>query len=122
MDARIIEAGDADEASDMAKAQMIGDVLNEFYPNHPWLISFQGRAIIVRHMGIAFAVHMAIGREGFGAVLPADKLGTPKQVRHSAMQFGGQLLEAFGMPRGAWDGRPPVVPAAWQYKKQSGFH
>jgi hypothetical protein len=73
-------------------------------------------------MAIAFAVHMQIGREGFGAVLPADKLGTPKEIRQSTMRFGGQLLEAFGLPRGAWDGKPPVVPAAWKHRQSAGFN
>lgn len=119
---RLIEPGDQDEASDLAKAKLIAETLERFYPNHPWLISFQGRAIIVRHLAIAAAVSLVIGREGFGSVLPANKLDTPQQIRQSSMKFGGQLLEAFKLPRGAWDGRPPQVPENWKVRQSSGFN
>lgn len=106
----VVEKGDADEQSDMHVAKQIGDALQKHYPDHPWVVCVQGRAIIIRHLAIAAEVAAKIHREGFGAVLPKDKLGTPKQIVRSAIQFGGQLLEAFQLPRGKWDGRDPVCP------------
>ena len=119
---KILEAGDADEASDMFLAQQVGEALNKAYPNHPWVIGFQGRGLVIRHLSIASEVARVIGREGFSSLLPREKLGTPKEVTHTAMEFGGQLLEAFGLPRGAWDGTLPVVPRAWVYRKEGAFH
>lgn len=107
----VLEPGDADEQSDMQIAMQVGDALNKHYPDHPWVISVQGRAIIIRHLAIAAEVAAKIHREGFGAVLPKDGLGTPKEITASAVSFGGQLLEAFQLPRGKWDGRDPVCPA-----------
>jgi hypothetical protein len=106
----VIEKGDPDEQSDMAIAMQVGDALQRHYPDHPWVVSVQGKAIIIRHLAIAAEVAAKIHREGFGAVLPKDKLGTPKEITRSAVTFGGQLLEAFQLPRGKWDGRDPICP------------
>lgn len=94
----------------MQIAMQVGDALNQHYPYHPWVVSVQGRAIIIRHMAIAAEVAARIHREGFGSVLPADKLGTPREIVRSAVRFGGELLEAFSLPRGKWDGRDPICP------------
>lgn len=106
-----IEQGDPDEASDLAQALEIGRILERHYPNHPWVISFQSRALVIRHLPIANAVALVTGKEGFGSVLPPG-LVTPKNLTHEVVRFGGALLEAFGLPRGAWDGRDPIVPEA----------
>ncbi len=120
-DVRVLEQGDADEASDQTLALDIGIILERHYPNHPWIVGFQGRSLVIRHLAIASEVHRIIGREGFASMLPRDKLGTPREVKHSVVMFAGALLEAFQLPRGAWDGRQPVVPAAWRYKQDRQF-
>lgn len=118
---RIYEHGDADEASDRDLAIHIGQVLERHYPNHPFIIGFQGRGLVIRHLAIASEMARVIGREGFATLLPRERLGTPKDVTHAAVTFAGELLEAFQLPRGAWDGRLPVVPAAWKYKQDRAF-
>lgn len=104
-----IEPGDPDEAADLAKALEIGQILERHYPNHPWVISFQSHALIIRHLPIANAMTMATGKEGFGSVLPPN-IVTAKNLNDEVVRFAGALLEAFGLPRGAWDGRDPIVP------------
>jgi len=118
---RILEHGDADEASDRDLAVHIGHILEKHYPNHPWLIGFQGRGLVIRHLAIASEMARIVGREGFATLLPRESLGTPKEVTHAAVMFAGELLEAFQLPRGAWDGRPPIVPTAWKYKQDRAF-
>lgn len=120
-DVRVIETGDEDEASDRDLAIQIGQVLERHYPNHPFIIGFQGRGLVIRHLAIASEMARIIGREGFATLLPREKLGTPKEVTHAAVTFAGELLEAFQLPRGEWDGRPPVVPTAWKYKQDRAF-
>lgn len=117
---RVLEFGDADEVSDMELALEVGHILQREYPNHPWIVGFQGRGLVIRHLGIASEVARVIGREGFASLLPRDRLGTPKEVRHSVVMFAGELLEAFGLPRGAWDGSLPIVPD-WKHKKDRDF-
>ena len=85
------------------------------------LCASQGGGIVVRHLAIAGAVANALGKEGFASLLPKNKLGTPDEIRESCIRFGGELLEAFELPRGAWDGREPQVPKAWRYKQTSNF-
>jgi hypothetical protein len=118
---RVLEFGDADEASDMELALEIGRILEDAYPNHPWIVGFQGRGLVIRHLAIASEVSRVIGRDGFASMLPHDKLGTPKEVKHSVVMFAGELLEAFQLPRTAWDGRLPIVPTAWRYKQDRRF-
>lgn len=117
----VVEDGDRDEASDRDLAIQIGQVLEREYPNHPFIIGFQGRGLVIRHLAIASEMARIIGREGFATLLPREKLGTPKEVTHAAVMFAGELLEAFQLPRGAWDGRPPIVPTAWKYKQDRAF-
>lgn len=105
-----IEAGDPEEAQELAQALEIGKILERHYPNHPWLISFQSKALIIRHLPIANAVAFATGKEGFGSVLPPGMV-TPKNLTEAVVRHAGALLEAFGLPRGPWDGRDPIVPA-----------
>lgn len=118
---RVVEAGDPDEASDRDLAIHIGQALERHYPNHPFVIGFQGRGLIIRHLAIASEMARVIGREGFATMLPREKLGTPKQATHAAVMFAGEMLEAFQLPRAAWDGRLPIVPTAWKYKQDRAF-
>ena len=117
---KVIEFGDAEEASDMELAMQIGDVLQKEYPSHPWVVGFQGHGLVIRHLSIASEVERIIGKSGFSSLLPRDKLGTPKEIRASVVEFAGQLLEAFDLPRGPWDGRLPKVPM-WERGKSSDF-
>lgn len=108
----ILEHGNSDESSDMAIAIAVGQALNRHYPNHPWVVAFQGRGVVIRHLAIAECVRKITGKDGFSALLPASvtQRGTPKSIAHAAAMFGGQLLETFGLPRAAWDGREPNPP------------
>jgi hypothetical protein len=114
----VLEYGDADEVSDMELALRVGETLEKYYPNHPFVVGFQGRGLVIRHLAIASEVSRVLGREGFCSLLPADKLGTPKEVTRTVVNFAGALLEAFGLPRGAWDGRIPVVPSEWTVRQE----
>jgi hypothetical protein len=114
----VIEYGDADEASDRDLALQIGAILEKHYPNHPWAVGFQGRALIIKHLAIASEVMRILGKEGFCTLLPDDGVSTPKQLTRNVVYFAGALLDAFELPRGAWDGRLPVVPKEWRRGQQ----
>jgi hypothetical protein len=106
------ERGDADEGRDLELATAISVELNRVYPNHYWLVSFAGHNLIVRHVLIASLVAIETGREGFGSLLPRNKIGTVHEACKSARDFAGAMLEAFKLPRGAWNGQDiPVIPA-----------
>jgi hypothetical protein len=117
----IIEAGDANESLDLQKAREVAHTLEKIYPGHPFLVSFQGRVLVVRHMLISALVRSALGRDGFGFVLKHLESHSASDLAHSAMVAGGQMLEAFGLPRGKWDGRAPTVPSGWTRKKPETF-
>jgi hypothetical protein len=119
---KVLEHGDPEEAHDKELARRIGDALCRIYPDHPWMVSFQGEGLIIRHLAIANAMAIELGREGFCSLLPRDKLGTYGQMMLEVMRFGGELLEAFGLPRGKWDGRAPIVPDHWKFKQDRTFH
>jgi hypothetical protein len=106
-----VEKGDEDESRDLELATAITQALEKHYPNHYWLVSFAGHNLIVRHVLIASWIAVATGREGFGSLLPRDKIGTVHEACATAVKFAGALLEAFKLPRGAWDGTVmPKIP------------
>lgn len=119
---RLIEQGNADEALDLQKAQEVAQTLEKHYPNHPWLISFQGRALVVRHLAISDLVRNSLGRDGFGFVLKHLTSYSASDLAKNAVMAGGQMLEAFGLKRGAWKGEEPVVPAGWKRKQPGTFN
>ena len=121
MSVGVLERGNPDELTDQELAVRIGQALEKHYPNHPWIIGFQGRGLVLRHLAIASEVARVLGREGFASLLPREKLGTAKEVTRTAVKFGGEMLEAFQLPRGAWDGRLPVVPTNWRPKTEQRF-
>lgn len=105
----IIEKGDPEEESHLKIALEVGHALEKAYPNHPWVVAFQGQALLVKHMAISDEWKLATGKEGMCFLLPKNKLGTPKEITQSAITAGGQMLEAFGLKRGAWNGDRPQV-------------
>lgn len=118
---RIVEPGDADESLDLQKAKEVAVTLERHYPNHPWLVSFQGRALVVRHLAISDLVRNALGRDGFGFVLKHLTAYSASDLARNAVNAGGQMLEAFGLKRGAWKGEEPQVPAGWKRKQPKSF-
>jgi hypothetical protein len=107
-----IERGHKDESRDLELSIAIQTALQREYPNHYWLVSFTGHAIIVRHVLIASLVSVETGQEGFGSLLPKNKTGTVHETEQEAIKHAGALLEAFKLPRGAWNGADiPAMPA-----------
>lgn len=119
---RLIEPGDPNESMDLQKAQEVATTLERHYPNHPWLVSFQGRVLVVRHLEISDLVRNDLGRDGFGFVLKHLDTATASELAKNAVMAGGQMLEAFGLPRGKWDGREPTVPSGWKRKEPKSFN
>lgn len=121
-DQLIIERGDANEALDLSKAQQVLATLCKHYPLHPWQVSFQGRVIVVRHAYISDVVRRELSRDGFGFVLKHGDSYSASHLARNAVTAGGTLLEAFGYPRGAWDGREPIVPATFKPRRPETFN
>lgn len=106
-----IERGEAHESRDLELAQRVMGALQKHYPNHYWVVSFTGGNLIIRHLLIAAFVSLECGRDGFATLLPRHKIGTVQEVEAAAIKFGGELLEAFKMPRGPYDGETmPTIP------------
>lgn len=118
----IVEGGDKDEILDLAKAKEVLETLCSKYPLHPWLVSFQGRVLVVRHTAISDVVRRELSRDGFGFVLKHLDSYSASELSHNAMIAGGELLEAFGYPRGAWDGREPVIPSTFKPRRPETFN
>lgn len=119
---RLIEPGEASESLDLEKAQQVAATLERHYPGHPWLVSFQGRVLVVRHLAISDLVRVDLGRDGFGFVLKHLDSHSASDLARNAVMAGGQMLEAFGLPREAWDGREPTVPSGWKRKEPRSFN
>ena len=118
----ILEHGDADETHDLAKAQEVLNTLCEHYPLHLWQVSFQGRVLVVRHGLISAAVRLYLSRDGFGFLIKHLDSYSASDLAKKAVQAGGQLLEAFGYKRGAWDGSDPVIPSTFKPRQPETFN
>jgi hypothetical protein len=108
------------EATHLDWAIEISQQLEKHYPNHPWIVSFQGGALIVRHSLINAYAAEALKREGFGYVLPRTVTNRREAVK-GAIEAGGSMLELFHLPRGPWNGDAPKAPPEWLPKQQAGF-
>ena len=117
MEVRLIERGEESESLDLQKAQEVAQTLEQHYPNHPWLVSFQGRALIVRHILISDLVRNKMGRDGFGFVIKHLDSSSASDLAKKAVMAGGQMLEAFKLPRASWKGEEPVIPSEWSRSK-----
>lgn len=122
MSIQVVEYGNEDEGSLVELGCRIAQELEKAYPLHPWQVSFQGGNMIVRHEHISAFAADTLKREGFGFLLPKDKLTHHKEIVRSAVMAGGEILELFGYPRGKWDGeRLPEVPRDWKPKQEKDF-
>jgi hypothetical protein len=115
----VIETGTPEESRELELALEIWQQLDRAYPDHPWQVSFSGRALIVRHALINAEAAQKLGREGFGYTMPANMLN--HDCAKSAVQAGGAMLELFGLKRGRWDGTEPKAPADWKHKQAENF-
>lgn len=116
-----VEKGTPEEQTDMQRAEWVLAELNKHYPHHPWTVSVQGKGLIIRHMTISHTAAAFLGREGFSFLMPRERMGTPGEIAKSAVNGGGQMLELFGLKRGAWDGSDPVIPKDWRRKQARRF-
>lgn len=119
--ALIIEAGDQDEQGDMAIARQVSHALNQHYPGHPWVVTVQGRGIVLRHQMISMVAGAFLRKEGFSFLMPRNKMGSPREITKSAVNAGGQMLELFGLPRGQDTGQLPEIPRDWRARQTRGF-
>ena len=98
------------DSLDEDKARRVSMSLLMHYPNHPWIVSWQGRVIVVRHAMISHLCDIN-NLGGFGFILKHADSHSARHLSRSAMIAGGSILELFGMPRGAWDGQTmPKLP------------
>jgi len=109
------------ETSYLDLALEISHQLEKHYPNHKWIVSFQGGALIVRHALINAYAAEKLKREGFGFVLPATANSSRRNAVKAAIEGGGAMLELFHMKRGAWLGEEPTAPNDWLPKQDAGF-
>jgi hypothetical protein len=109
------------ESSYLDLAIEISRSLEKHYPHHPWIVSFQGGAIIVRHGLINAYAAEKLKREGFGYTMPKEAASNRRNAVKGAIEAGGAMLELFGMKRGAWNGDEPKAPDNWLPKQQEGF-
>lgn len=125
-----MEEGRPEEQADMAIARQVAAALNRHYPDHLWHIQVQGGGLVLRHHAISVVASAFLRREGFGFLMPRNKMGTPDEITQSAVMAGGAMLELFGLPRGKSPTPDPdtlaasgllKIPKDWVRKQQRKF-
>lgn len=98
IDVQTVEVTSVDEESvEMEyKAKEVAVILATTYPDHPWMVGWApGMTLVVKHMA---------GDARYGYTVDCTQELTAKQLAHTAMLAGGELLERMGMARGPWTG------------------
>ena len=90
----INEITSMEDIAQMEHAKIVGEILNEKYPGHMWLVSWQGGGLVVKNLAIS---------SHYGFLLRDDS--DARVLRDNAIKAGGELLERAAMVRGKWDGR-----------------
>jgi hypothetical protein len=106
----VIEFGEDWESSYLETAIEISQALEKHYPGHPWEVSFQGHALIVRHVELNERLRW-MNVKGPCYLLPKGTAMSRREAVRGAVEAGGQWLEIFQLPRGKRDDREPVIPA-----------
>lgn len=110
-----IEQGNPDESRELELTLAVVAALEKHYPNHYWRVYFsKGGVLVVRHNLINAVIALETGKQmsdAFGYLLPKAKSGTVHEAEQAAVKAAGMMLEAFKLPRGAWNGVDmPVMP------------
>lgn len=106
------ENGLIDDIEDAEAAKRMAHLLGRYYPGHPWIVGYQGHVLVIRHDAIDQYIGALMRQyaKGFCYVVKHHDHPDPKTFQRAAIEAGGKMLEAFGYPRGKWDGREPSFP------------
>lgn len=94
-DIQTVEVTSLDEIGMMDWAKAVGDTLAKHYPEHLWAVAWQGKALVVKNLGISGL---------YGMVLENPMKMSLRAIQRDAVLKAGELLERAGMKRGAWNG------------------
>lgn len=86
-----------DDIKMMEKAKIVGDILNDHYPCHLWMVSWQGGALVVKNLALGSHYGYILRDESDYGVL-----------RREAIKAGGEMLERARLRRGKWNGEMPT--------------
>ena len=95
VDIAAVEITSMDDIREMDQAKLVGEALNQAYPNHLWAVSFQGGALVVKNMAIP---------GNYGMILDNAERYSASALKRHAILSGGELLERCGFKRGEWNG------------------
>ena len=95
VDIALVEATSLDDIRELDQAKIVGEALNQAYPNHLWAVSFQGGALVVKNMAIP---------GNYGMILDNAERYSASALKRHAILSGGELLERCGFKRGEWNG------------------
>jgi hypothetical protein len=105
--ARVVEAEVAEHHLELAEvtstedikryedAKVVGDALQQAYPDHMWAVSWQGGAIVVKNLAIP---------GNYGMILDNAEQYSATAMKRDAVMKAGELLERCGFKRGRWNG------------------
>jgi hypothetical protein len=96
VDIATIEVLGNEDLQEMEHAKLVGEALQQAYPDHLWAVFFQGGALVVKNMA------MMDGR--YGMILDNAQRYSASALKHHAIMSAGELLERCGVKRGRWNG------------------
>jgi len=87
---------------DIAMSKWAGEILNDFYPGHPWAVHADhlGGIMVIKNLAAAGIY------ADYGYVIHPQKYPTASYLKARIIQAGGEILERAGLPRGRADGTP----------------
>lgn len=94
----VIDIHTQNDAADIDLCRKVSEILNRHYPKHLWMVGADHKSGMIY---VELPYETAIRAFPFGFALHIGKLGNAKTMKKKVMSAGGELLERFGLKRGA---------------------
>lgn len=87
------------DVADIKVCNDVNDILTRYYPGHFWMVGCNHKAGTV-HIELPYQTRIQT-RFPYGYLLHITSLSNPDVMKKKVMIAGGEMLERYGLPRGA---------------------
>jgi hypothetical protein len=102
-----IDISSEHDLADIEACHRVGEILSIQYPGHPWQVGVKHDAGTI-HIELPYLTRLRT-RFPYGFLLHLSSLRNHDTARKKVIWAGGELLERYGLPRGAATADTPAL-------------